>query len=85
MADSGDSPPVELGGPTIDIVATVVAHALGEDEVDPDVGFFDLGASSVVVLTIVEQLRHRWEHLRMVDCFLYPTVTSLAAFLDSEM
>lgn len=82
MGDSADGLSVELGGPAIDVVAAIVAHALGKDEVDPDVGFFDLGASSVVVLTIVEQLRPRWEHLRIVDCFLYPTVTSLAAFLD---
>jgi Phosphopantetheine attachment site len=85
MADANDGLPMSLDGPAIDVVTAVFALALGEDEVDPDVGFFDLGASSVVVLKVFELLRHRWPDLRVVDFFLHPTGATLAAFLDDGM
>lgn len=69
-------------GAAADVVAAVVAGVLGEAWVDPEAGFFDLGASSAVLVRVVEQLRPRWPGLRVVDLFVHPTVATLAAFLD---
>ncbi|MEU4062676.1 phosphopantetheine-binding protein [Streptomyces wedmorensis] len=76
-----DTGPV-LEGDAVDVVAAVWAEALGTDSVDPDAGFFDLGASSATVLRVVRTLRRRWPDLKIVDVFSRPTVAELATFLD---
>ncbi len=68
---------------TTAIVGATWADVLGCTDVDPNVGFFDMGAVSVDVVRAVERLRGRWPRLRVVDVFLYPTVNELARFLDS--
>jgi hypothetical protein len=65
-------------------VQAVWSVVLGEESLDPDVGFFDLGATSTNVLAAVDRLRARWPNLRVIDVFLYPTVNSLTAFLDPD-
>jgi aryl carrier-like protein len=64
-----------------DVVATAWADALGVDRVDPDTGFFDLGADSLTVLRVVVALREHWPQLRVVDIFANPSVSSLSEFL----
>jgi len=73
---------LELAGAPGDVVEAVWAQALGQDTVDPDVGFFDLGADSATVLGVVRVLRRRWPRIRVVDVFAHPTAALLAAFLD---
>ncbi|MFE9928526.1 phosphopantetheine-binding protein [Streptomyces sp. NPDC005533] len=72
---------VDLDGDPADVVAAVWAEALGLDAVDPDEGFFDLGATSVMVVDVVRVLRRRWPGIKIVDVFSRPTVRQLAAFL----
>jgi aryl carrier-like protein len=66
------------------VVARAWADALGTDDVDPDAGFFDLGADSQTVMEVVKTLRARWPELKVVDVFANPTISSLAAHLDGE-
>lgn len=72
----------DLDGPACEVVQAVWAEALGVDTVDPDEGFFDLGATSAMVLSVVRTLRRRWPGLRIVDVFNRPTAAQLAGFLD---
>lgn len=72
----------DLAGPAREVVQAVWAEALGLDAVDPDAGFFDLGATSEMVLSVVRTLRRRWPGLRIVDVFNRPTAAQLAGFLD---
>ncbi|MFI7207935.1 acyl carrier protein [Micromonospora aurantiaca] len=74
----------DLEGDPVEVLQTVWKEALDVVEVDPDAGFFDLGATSVIILGVVHVLRERWPHLRVVDIFSHPTVKQLAAFLDDE-
>ncbi|MEU6404717.1 phosphopantetheine-binding protein [Streptomyces sp. NPDC046985] len=74
------------GGRTLDgapeeVIAAVWAEELGLDSVDPDAGFFDLGADSAMVLHVVRVLRERWPRLGLVHVFAHPTVAQLAEFL----
>lgn len=71
----------DLEGDPTEVVAAVWAEALGLDTVDPDAGFFDLGATSATVVAVVRVLRRRWTGIKIVDVFARPTVGQLAAFL----
>ncbi|MFE5914957.1 phosphopantetheine-binding protein [Streptomyces wedmorensis] len=73
---------LELDGPAAEVIAAVWAEALDLDEVDPDTGFFDLGASSSTVVKVVRVLRVRWPDLQLVQVFSHPTVAQLAELLD---
>jgi hypothetical protein len=72
----------DLDGPSIEVVHTVWADALGMKTIDQNIGFFDLGASSTMMLDVVRVLRRRWPRLKIVDIFSHPTVAQLAAHLD---
>jgi DNA-binding LytR/AlgR family response regulator len=79
------SPPEDgqaLEGPPTEVIAAVWGKVLKLDAVDPDVGFFDLGASSANVLGVVRILRQRWPNLQIVHVFSHPTVAQLAKFLS---
>lgn len=84
MTKSAHSASTDLDGPVAEVIGAVWSQVLGEGSVDPDIGFFDLGGSSLDVLEVVNRLRVRWPGLRSVDLFLYPTVNSLAEFLEGE-
>jgi nonribosomal peptide synthetase protein BlmVI len=66
----------------VDLVAQAWAAALGRPDIDPDAGFFDLGADSATVMEVVRTLRARWPGLKVVDVFANPSVRSLAAHLE---
>ncbi|MFE0174057.1 phosphopantetheine-binding protein [Streptomyces sp. NPDC059002] len=70
-----------LSGDPTEVVAAVWAEALGLDTVDPEAGFFDLGATSAHVVDVVRVLRRRWPGIKIVDVFARPTIAQLAAFL----
>lgn len=72
---------IDLAGSPGDVVEAVWAQALELDSVDPEMGFFDLGASSATVLDVVRVLRRRWPRVQIVDIFAHPTTARLAAFL----
>lgn len=69
-------------GSPVDVVAQAWADALGRPDVDPDAGFFDLGADSATVMEVVRTLRTRWPGLKVADVFANPSVRSLAAHLE---
>lgn len=74
----------DLDGDAVKVLATVWADALGVEAIDPDSGFFDLGATSELIFRVVHVLRRRWPGLKIADVFSHPTVGQLAAFLDNE-
>ncbi|MFD5426296.1 phosphopantetheine-binding protein [Streptomyces sp. NPDC127084] len=74
-------PDADLDGDPTEVIAAVWAGALELDTVDPEAGFFDLGATSATVVEVVRVLRRRWPGLKVVDVFSRPTVAQLAAFL----
>lgn len=84
MTDRARAPEVDfdLDSTPAEIVQAVWADALGVVAVDPDAGFFDLGATSEMMLGVVRILRQRWPGLKIVDIFSHPTVAQLAGFLD---
>jgi len=66
-------------------IAEIWKEALGLQAVGRHDNFFDLGGHSLLlgrVLTQVRSLNKR--PLRMVDLFQYPTVQSLAAYVDGD-
>ncbi|MEO6702846.1 MAG: phosphopantetheine-binding protein [Jatrophihabitantaceae bacterium] len=67
---------------TESIVMSAWCAALGVTNLEPDVGFFDLGATSADIAMVASRLRQTWPELRTVELFLHPTVDSLVAFLD---
>jgi hypothetical protein len=71
----------DLDGDPVEVLQAVWAQALGVETVDPDAGFFDLGATSEMMLDVVRTLRGRWPGVRIVDVFSHPTVEQLATFL----
>ena len=73
---------VDVNGAPSDTIAAVWAEALGVDTVDPHAGFFDLGATSAMVVDVVKALRGRWPDLAIVDVFVHPTAERLAEFLE---
>jgi hypothetical protein len=72
---------LSLDGDAAEVIQAVWAEALGVDAVDPDEGFFDLGATSALVVSVVRVLHGRWPRLKVVDLFARPTVAQLAAYL----
>jgi hypothetical protein len=72
----------ELAGDPLEVVVAVWASVLDCGTVAEDVGFFDLGATSMDVVAVVRMLRGRWPRLQIIDVFAHPTVEQLAAFLD---
>lgn len=72
----------ELIGP----VRAAWAETLGYDEAEIplDVGFFDAGGNSLLLLLLWEQLNELTpSELRATDLFQHPTVRGQAAFLRS--
>ena len=84
MTEQSGPGPANLEGTPRHVVGAVWSAVLAEESVDPDVGFFDLGATSANILAAVDMLRRRWPDLRVVEIYLYPTVNTLAAFLDDS-
>jgi hypothetical protein len=84
MTEQAGSRQANVDGTAPDIVRAVWSAVLGEASLDSDVGFFDLGATSMDVVAAVGRLRDRWPGLRVLDVFLHPTVNSLAEFLDGS-
>ncbi|MCB9778703.1 MAG: amino acid adenylation domain-containing protein [Alphaproteobacteria bacterium] len=64
-------------------VAAVWARALGRDQVGRDASFFELGGHSLLLVQVQGELEERFARkLRTLDLFRFPTVRSLAAFLE---
>jgi acyl carrier protein len=68
----------------LEVVSSVWAEALGRSNLEPDTGFFDLGADSRMVVDVTTALRASWPRLKIADVFANPTVKTLASFLTQE-
>jgi amino acid adenylation domain-containing protein len=67
-------------------VAESWCRALGLARVDAGDNFFDVGGHSMALVAVHAQLAERLApSLRVVDLFRYPTVRSLAAFIDGAV
>jgi len=84
MTDRTRETSPDLDGHPVEVLQAVWARTLGVEAIEPDAGFFDLGATSEMMLGVVRILRGRWPHLRIVSIFAHPTVEQLAAFLGDE-
>ena len=73
-----------LDGHPVEVLQAVGRRRSVSRPFEPDAGFFDLGATSEMMLGVVRTLRGRWPCLRIVNIFSHPTVEQLAAFLGDE-
>ncbi|WP_238191453.1 SDR family NAD(P)-dependent oxidoreductase [Paenibacillus sp. L3-i20] len=66
-------------------IAQVCREVLGFDEIDIHENFFEMGADSLIIKQIDQQLkkRHRWE-VTVTDLFEYPTVYKLSRFIQQK-
>lgn len=86
MIESESEPGIALNFVETSLVIEAVwARALGQEHVDPNIGFFDLGGTSVMILEVLAELRNHWPSLKVADIFYYPTVSQLAAFLVASL
>ncbi|WP_052371919.1 non-ribosomal peptide synthetase [Amycolatopsis taiwanensis] len=76
--------PADVVPPSTDtehVVAAAWSAVLGKPAVGVTQNFFDLGGTSMDLVSVAEQLPGR---PRVVDLFRYPTVRALARFLDGD-
>jgi SAM-dependent methyltransferase len=67
------------------LIAQVWQRVLGIETVGAHDNFFDLGGHSLLMVRAHEELCETWtEPLAITDLFRFPTVRSLAAFLDPQ-
>ena len=63
-------------------LCSIWGEVLEIDEIGTRDGFFDLGGSSVLGMSVVEQIRNRFNiNMPIVSLFAYPNVALLAAFI----
>jgi acyl carrier protein len=66
-------------------IAAILRDVLQIDRVGVNHNFFDLGGNSVHMIQIYNKIREAFEkEFPLVKIFEYPTITSLAAYLNSE-
>ena len=85
---AGDQPTDAFVEPVTDMerqIASTVAGVLGLEEVGLDSNFFDLGADSVAIIRINNQLTEQFgQEIPIVEMFRYPTVGFLSSFLNKD-
>ncbi len=67
------------------VIAALWSDSLGVERVGQRDNFFDLGGHSLQAIGIAHQLGQQLgQNVNLVDLFRFPTVQSLAAYLDSD-
>ena len=75
----------ELESSTQEEIAALWREVLKVPRVGVDDSFFDLGGHSLLLIGVYRRLSERFRgRLTIVDLFRYPTVRSLASFLDRD-
>lgn len=81
--------PIEIGsavvppvGPMERRIAAVWSEVLGHRSIDASATFFDQGGSSIMLVQVHRRLREFAPTLRLADLFRFPTVRTLAAWLQ---
>lgn len=65
-------------------IAVIWEHVLKRKDISIHDSFFDVGGHSLLVLQVHSLLRTNYPALRIVDLFSYPSIHTLAAFLDQK-
>jgi fengycin family lipopeptide synthetase D len=53
---------------------------------DPDQSLFELGASSLKLITIHDRIEQRWAGIvEITDIFEHPSIRALGAFIESRL
>ncbi|KNC67288.1 hypothetical protein AC626_11670, partial [Pseudoalteromonas rubra] len=63
--------------------AVWVKH-LAISQVDRNANFFDLGGHSLLLMAVFDDLKPHFAQLQLTDLFAYPSIASLAAYLDQS-
>ncbi|MCG7564459.1 non-ribosomal peptide synthetase [Pseudoalteromonas sp. McH1-42] len=62
----------------------VWAKHLAMSQVDRNANFFDLGGHSLLLMAVFDDLKPQFAQLQLTDLFAYPSIASLAAYLDQS-
>jgi amino acid adenylation domain-containing protein/non-ribosomal peptide synthase protein (TIGR01720 family) len=72
--------------PTEEILSSIWAEVLGIEQVDVEGNFFEMGGHSLLATQLVSRVRRAFElSVPLRSLFDWPTVHSLAAYIDKEM
>ena len=67
-------------------IAAIWREALHVDTIDVNTSFFALGGQSVLLVQVLSKLKAALDRdISVVDLFRYPTVSSLASFLEQSL
>ncbi len=84
-SDTADVLVVHPGTPTQQVIAQIWAQELNRSHISVTDNFFDIGGHSLLLAKINNQLKERYgSFLSMVVMFQYPTIATLAEFIDNR-
>lgn len=68
-------------------LAILIKEILGTDEeIDKDMGFFDMGVSSLTVVTLVERINELFSvNFNETDIFSYPNINELSEHIQAKL
>ncbi|MED2253671.1 SDR family NAD(P)-dependent oxidoreductase [Brevibacillus parabrevis] len=68
-----------------ELLVSIWQDILGKEPVGVDDGFFELGGHSLLLMQVQNRLEKEWQTtIEMADLFKYPTIRSLASFLQDK-
>lgn len=69
---------------TEQMLETVWCKHLATEQVDSNANFFDLGGHSLLLMAVYDDLKPQFSQLQLTDLFTYPSIASLAAYLEQS-
>lgn len=63
---------------------TVWRKHLATEQLDLNANFFDLGGHSLLLMAVYDDLKPQFSQLQLTDLFAYPSIASLAAYLEQS-
>ena len=82
----GARPAKQLDGKVEQQLLSLCETELDGRHLDPDESLFDLGASSLKLLSIHEQIERLWPGaVEMTDIFEHPNIRALSAFIEARI
>jgi acyl-CoA synthetase (AMP-forming)/AMP-acid ligase II len=88
LARLGDTRPADthIGGAIEQQLQTLCEGELDGRRIDPEESLFDLGASSLKLISIHERIEQRWPGtVEITDIFEYPTIRTLGKFIEAKI
>ncbi len=70
---------------TEEILMAIWSQVLGQSPIGIDENFFELGGNSILIIQVAAEIRQQLNGIEIpvVKLFQYPTITRLAAYLNS--